>query len=164
MTRLFSELQAARFNELYYQRRGEWFRKLATGANIISALAASAVLASLLTGNSNLWGLGPIVWKILTGIAAAAAAIGPILGLDAKASQMDRAALGHSILRNRLRILLSDLKLSDLEDSHIGRDQEIQALGSALAALDEAPSEKLRDECWKQTLEDYPSDSAWNIV
>ena len=164
MTRLFSELQIARFNELYYQRRAQWFRRLATGANIISALAASAVLASLLASDSKLFGWGPAVWKILTGIAAASAAIGPILGLDVKASQMEKAALGHSILKDRLHRLLSDLKGSDLEESHLARDNEIEALGSALAALDEAPSERLRQKCWNQTLEEYPPDKAWTLV
>lgn len=164
MTRLFSELQIARFNELYYQRRAAWFRRLATGANIISALAASAVLASLLASDSKLFGWGPVVWKILTGVAAASAAIGPILGLDIKASQMEKATLGHSILKDRLHRLLSDLKLSDLEESHHARDKEIDAFRSALADLDEAPSEKLREECWKRTLEEYPSERAWTLV
>ena len=164
MTRLFRELQIARFNELYYPRRADWFRRLATTANIISALAASAVLASLLAGNSKLFGWGPIVWQLLTGIAAASAAIGPVLGLDVRASQMDKAALGHSIVRDRLHRLLSDLKTSSLDESHVARDREIDAFRSALAALDEVPSEKLREECWKRTLEEYPPEKAWTLV
>lgn len=112
--RLFRELQVARFNELYYQRRSDWFRRLATAANVISAVAASAALASLLAANGQLFGWGPIVWQVLTGIAAISAAVGPVLGLDVKASQMEKAALGHSILRDRLYRLLGDLKVSDL--------------------------------------------------
>src|ERR1700687_4949548 len=117
MTRLFRELQIARFNQLYYQKRACWYRRLATGANVVAALAASAVLARLLAGDK-LFGWGPIVWQALTGIAAVSAAIGPILGFDGKASQMEKAALGHSILLDRLHQLLRDLKLSDLEQLH----------------------------------------------
>jgi hypothetical protein len=164
MTRLFRDLQVARFNELYYQRRAHLFRFWATGANVISALAASAVLASLLASDNKLFGWGPIVWKMLTGVAAASAAIGPILGLEIKASQMEKAALGHSILKDRIRRLLSDLKGSDLHESFIARDKEIDAFASALAALDEAPSEKLREKCWNETLEEYPSEKAWTLV
>jgi|SRR5579863_2743965 hypothetical protein len=164
MTRLFRELQVARFNELYYQRRSDWFRRLATAANVISAVAASAVLASLLAANGQLFGWGPIVWQLLTGIAAISAAVGPVLGLDVKASQMEKAALGHSILRDRLYRLLGDLKVSDLDDSHLARDKEIESFRSALAPLDEPPTEKLREECWNRTLEEFPSDKAWTLV
>jgi hypothetical protein len=167
MTRLFRDLQIARFNELYYHRRADRFRRLGTAANIISALAASAVLASLLATTSNnnkLVDWGPIVWKTLTFIAAISAAVGPVLGLEIKAIQMEKAALGHSILRDRLHRLLCDLKGSDLEESHLARDKEIDAFGSALAALDEAPSEKLREECWNRTLEEYPPGKAWTLV
>jgi hypothetical protein len=164
MVRLFRELQIARFSELYYQRRAEWFRGWATGADIISAVAASAVLANLLASNGRLFGWGPVVWQALTGIAAASAAIGPVLGLGAKASQMEKAALGQSILKDRLRRLLSDLKSSALEESHLARDKEIDAFGTALSALDEAPSEKLAEKCWKRTLEEYPPEKAWTLV
>ena len=163
MTRLFRELQVARFNELYYQKRASWFRGLATSANIIAALASSAVLTSLLS-NGNLFGWGPIVWQVLTAIAAVSAASVPFCGLDGKASQMEKAALGHSILKERLRRLLGDLKLSDLENSHVAREEEIGAFRSALTSLDESPSDRLREQCWKRTLEEFPSEQAWNLV
>ena len=165
MARLFGDLQTARFNELYYQKRAAFFRKWAKRANVVSALAASLVLANLLIGPGNpLFGLGPLIWQTLTGLAALSAAIGPVLGLWDKASQMDKAALGHSIVKERIRQLLVELKLSDLQDSHLGRDQEIDAVRSALAPLDEPPSEKLRETCWEKTLEELPSDKAWSVV
>jgi hypothetical protein len=165
MTRLFFDLQIARFNELYYQKRSAFFRKWAKRANVVSALAASLVLANLLTGpGTPLLGLGPLVWQILTGMAALSAAVGPVLGLWDKASQMDRAALGHSIVKDRIRRLLVELKLSDLQDSHLDRDREIDAVRSALSPLDEPPSEKLREICWEKTLEEFPSEKAWLMV
>jgi hypothetical protein len=165
MTRLFRELQVARFNELYYQRRSAWFRFQATSANVIAALAASVVLANLLASNNNkLFGWGPLVWQVLTLLAAIFAAVGPVLGFENKIGQMEKAALGHSILKDRLQRLLSDLKGSELKESHLARDREIDAFGSALTSLDEAPSERLREQCWKETLEEYPSDQAWSLV
>lgn len=161
MTRLFREFQLARFNQLYYQKRAARLRTLNTGANIIAALASSAVLAGLLADGS---GFGSILWKILTGIAATSAAIGPVLGLDEKAAQMEKAALGHSILFDRLRRLLSDLKLSDLAESHLAREQELDSVSSALSSLDETPSDKLLAKCWKQALDEFPSEQAWNLV
>jgi hypothetical protein len=117
-----------------------------------------------LSANGQLFGLGPLVWQALTGLAALSAAVVPILGLDVKASQMEKAALGHSILKDRLHRLLSDLKLSELDDSHLARDREIESVGSALVSLDEPPSERLREKCWKRTLEEFPSDKAWTLV
>jgi hypothetical protein len=163
MTRLFSELQTARFNELYYQRRASFFRGLSIGANIVSALTASAALASLLA-DANQSGWGPLLWKSLTGVAAISAAVGPVLGLDSKASQMEKAALGHSVIKDRVRRLLSDLKVSDLEESHLARDREIDSFRSALTPFDESPSDRVREECWKQTEEELPSDKAWTLV
>lgn len=162
MTRLFSEYQVARFNELYYQRRSNWLRRWTTGASIVSAVAASAVLASLLKDG---FGLGPSVWQVVTGLAAASAAIGPILGWEGKASQLEKAALGYGFVRDRLRHLLNDLKLSELDDTHVARAGEIRALVTALTALDEtASSARLKEICWKQTMDELPSEQAWNLV
>jgi hypothetical protein len=162
LTRLFRELQIARFNELYYQRRADWFRHLTTAANIVSALAASAVLAKLLA-NSQLFGWGPAAWQILAFVAAISA-VAPVLGFETKGSQMEKAALGHAILKDRLARLLSDLKSSELGESHIARSQEIESFASALAALDEAPAQRLVEKCWERALQEFPSDQAWNIV
>ncbi len=165
MTRLFKDLQIARFNELYYQKRSASLRNWTKGANIVSSLAASLVLGSLLTGpGSPLLGFGPIAWQILTLLAALSAAASPALGLSEKASQMERAALGHSIIKERIRRLLSDLKVSELKDSHVGRDEEINAMRLALSPLDELPSMKLREKCWERTLEEIPSEKAWSII
>ncbi len=165
MTRLFGELQTARFNELYYQQRSAFFKKWARRASILSALAASFVLANLLTGPGNqLFGFGPLIWQLLTLMATLAAAVGPVLGLGEKAAQMDKAALGHALVKDRVRRLLTDLKLSDLDDSHVARDREIDAIRSALSALDEPPSEKVREACWEKTLAEFPSDKAWLLI
>jgi hypothetical protein len=77
---------------------------------------------------------------------------------------MEKAAFGQSILKDRLHRLLSDLKSSPLEESHRARDLEIDAFGSALSALDEAPSERLAEKCWQRTLEEYPPEKAWTLV
>jgi hypothetical protein len=161
MTRLFLELQIARFNELYYQRRSRWMRRWAVGANIVAAISASAVLASLLKDG---FGYGPALWQVLTGIAALSAAIGPTLGWETQASQLEKAALGHSILRERIRRLLNDLKLSSLDASHEARDEEIDAVRLALTPLDEPPHERLKEKCWRQTLREFPSEQAWTLV
>jgi len=164
MTRLFSDLQIARFNELYYQRRAEWMRLLSTGANTISAIAASAVLANLLKGGNSLFGFGPAVWQLLTGLAALFAAVGPVLGLGTRATQLEKAAFGHGVVRGRIHVLLNDLKMAELDETHIARSREIEALRTALSALDERGSERVKRQCWDQTLREFPSESAWTLV
>jgi hypothetical protein len=155
-------LQIARYNQLYYQKRAGSFGHFATSANIIAAVAASAVFTNLLS--SSKFGWGQAVWVALTLLAALAAAIVPVLHLDARASQMGKLAMGHSIIFDRVRQLLSDLKLSKIDNSHLARYKEIEAFGSALAPLDEPPSERLREKCWKMALEEFPSEQAWTII
>lgn len=46
MTQLFSDLQIARFNELYHQRRVAHFRSWARNLGIVTAVAASAAIAN----------------------------------------------------------------------------------------------------------------------
>jgi len=162
MSRLFSDLQVARYNELYYQRRAAIFRRWLLAGNVVSALAASAVLANLLSGAESSW--GPIAWSLLTGLAAISAAVGPVFGLGTKASQLDKAALGHGIVKDGIRRLLKDLKLSELQESHLARNQEIEAFRSALAALDESPSDRMRNRCWEDTMSEMPSKQAWSLV
>lgn len=162
MTRLFGDLQIARFNELYYQHRASWMRSLATGANILSAIAASAVLLRLLTSGGSILGLA--VWQSLTAAAALFATVGPVLGLGGKVTQLDKAAFGHCVVRGRIHTLLTDLKMSDLDDTHIARAKEIEALRTALSALDERASERVKMQCWDQTLREFPSESAWTLV
>lgn len=164
MTRLFHDLQIARFNELYYQRRAAWMRFLSTSANIVSAVAASAVLAHLLKEGDSLFGFGPVAWQLLTGLAALSAAVGPVLGLDGKAIQLDKAAFGHGVIRGRIHALLNDLKMAELDETHIARSKEIEALRTALSALDEPGSERVKERCWDQTLREIPSESAWTLV
>jgi hypothetical protein len=162
MTRLFGDLQIARFNELYYQRRASWMRTLATGANIVSAVAASAVLTHLLTSGGSALGLA--MWQAITGAAAVFATVGPVLGLTGKVNQLDKAAFGHCVVRGRIQALLTDLKTSDLDDTHIVRSKEIEALRTALSALDERARERVKMQCWDQTLREFPSESAWALV
>lgn len=159
MTRAFSDYQVARFNELYYQRRAAGTRTLITLANVLSALSASAVLASLLKDG---FGLGPLVWQALTGLAACSALV-PVIGFEAKATQFERAELGYGLVRARLRDLLRDLKLADLDETHFAREREIAAVRDSLAALDAEPTKRqLSEQCWRQTLEEIPSESAWD--
>jgi len=163
MTRLFRQLQEVRFNELYYQTRSSVLRRWSIGSNIVAALSASLALAGLLK-EGDLWGWGSAAWKILTLLAALSAAIGPVLGWEHRAAQLEKAALGYSIVRDRIRLLLQDLKLSDLNDEHLAREQEIEGFRCALAALDEPASEATKRRCWNRTLEELPSDKAWTIV
>ena len=162
MARLYGDLQIARFNQLYYQQRAEKMRRISIGANSVSAIAASAVFAGLFRDGS--FAYATIVWQGLTALAALCAALSPVLGLESKASQFEKAALGHGIVHDRVKRLLSDLKLSEGTRAHEVRDAEIDAFRASLAALDESPSESLRDACWKKTLEEYPSERAWSIV
>lgn len=137
---------------------------MATGANIVAAIAASAVLAHLLQESGSLFGLGPKVWLLLTGIAALSAAVGPVLGLESKATQLEKAAFGHGVIRGRIHALLNDLKLAELDEAHIARSKEIEALRTALVAFDEKAAERVKKECWDQTLRELPSESAWTLV
>ena len=164
MVGLFRDLQIARFNELYYQRRSASMHRWAVSANIVSAISASAVLLNLLKDGGSPLGFGPGVWQLLTGLAAVSAAVGPILGWERKASQFEKASLGHGIVRERIRSLLIDLKLSALDESHRARQQEIEAVRLSLLALDEPASEKLKEKCWEQTLQEIPSDRAWTLL
>lgn len=164
MIRLFSDLQLARFNELYYLNRSSRMRFLARAANIVSAIAASAVLANLLRAGNALFGWGPAVWQVLTAIAALCAAVGPIFGWEARATQFEKAALGHAIVRERTHRLLKDLKLSEIDETYVARYEEIDALRIALAALDEPASARVKERCWNQTLREFPSEAAWTLV
>ncbi|MBA3975389.1 MAG: hypothetical protein C0504_14385 [Candidatus Solibacter sp.] len=162
MAQLFSDLQIARFNELYYQKRAQWHRRLSASANVISALASSAVVTALL--RDSVFGWFPLLWLILAMLAAVCAAVVPILQLDTKASQLDKAAFGHAIVRDRIHKLLRDLKLSELDDVHLGRKAEIDSLRTTLGALDEPPHSSVINSCWDQVLHEYPSDQAWTVV
>jgi hypothetical protein len=85
-------------------------------------------------------------------------------GLEAKATQLEKAAFGYGVVRERLKRLLNDLRLRELDESHHARDGEIASLRESLAALDELGNEKVKDEAWKQTLSEYPSESAWSAL
>jgi hypothetical protein len=165
MARLFSNLQIARYNELYYSRKSATMRQFSTWSGIISALTASAVLVGMLKDGSAAGSkFAFVVWQFLTGVAAVSAAIRPILGFDSKAIQFDKAAMGHGIVKERLRRLLNSLKLSDLDDSHLVREEEIESFRMALSALDDAGDDDLKEKCWKKTLTELPSEQAWNLV
>lgn len=158
MTRAFGDYQVARFNELYYQRRAASTRAWITRANVISALAASAVLASLLKDG---FGLGQTLWQVLTGLAAISALV-PVIGFEAKTTQFERAELGYGLVRARLRELLRDLKMAELDETFFAREREIAAIRDSLAALDAEPTKRrLSEQCWEQTLEEIPSENAW---
>jgi hypothetical protein len=160
MSRLFADYQVARFNELYYQKRASSVRKRATFFKIVSALAASAALTGLLSGSF----FGTLALQILTAAAAICSAIGPYLGWDNKVSQLERAALGHAIATDRIRKLLKDLKLTELTESHEARETEITAFRDSLTALDEAPNDAVRTDCWKAVEKELPAEQAWSII
>jgi tRNA A-37 threonylcarbamoyl transferase component Bud32 len=86
------------------------------------------------------------------------------LGLEEKYSQFERAALGHTIAKDRIWCLLRDLKLSDIEDSHEAREREINAFRDALSALDEEPHDSVKRACWEEVERELPSDKAWTII
>lgn len=161
MERLFIDLQRERFNQLNYQTRSSSVKRMSTWSNVIAALAASAALTGLLTGAG---GIGPRVMQVLVGLAAISAAIGPVLGLENKASQLERAALGHAIVKDRLWSLLRDLKLSDIDDTHEARIGEIAAFSDALTALDEEPHESVKRSCWATVERELPAEQAWSII
>lgn len=91
MVRLFSALQVARFNVIYYQRRSAFLRQWSRFANIVAALSASGAVIAILKQDVSGIGL-----TFLVAIAAVFAAVGPVLGLEWKASQLEKAAFGHS--------------------------------------------------------------------
>lgn len=159
MERLFSDLQVARFNQLYYQARAKSVRRMITGANIIAALAASAAFTGLLRATGTTWLL-----QSLTLLAAISAAIGPVLGLEDKCARLEQAALGHAIAMDRTRSLLRDLKLSELDDTHEAREREINAFGDGLSALDEEPHDSVIRSCWEKVEQELPADKAWTII
>ena len=161
MMRLYGDLQIARFNEIYYQTRAQQARGWASRMNMLSAVASSGAFVGII---KPLPTIGPVIPPLLTAIAAVAAACGPFLGLDAKASQFERAAFGHGLIKDRIKRLLRDLKMKDLNYEHEARDNEIEHIRSSLNALDEAGSDVIRKRAWEQTLREFPSDSAWNLV
>lgn len=161
MERLFTDLQVERFNQLYYQTRAKTTKALITFANVIAVLAASAAFTGLLKGGN---GISQFVLQVLMVIAAISAAIVPVLGLESKFSQLERAALGHAIAKDRLWSLLRDLKLSDIDDSHEVREKEITAFRDALSALDEEPHDAVRRSCWEEVKRELPAEKAWTII
>jgi hypothetical protein len=161
MVRLFGDLQRARFNELYYQSRAASMQGWARALNMVAALAASGAFITLLMQSSP---YGPLVAKTLAGVAVAIGVIRPFLDLESKQVCFEKAALGHSVARNRLAELLRDLKLKDLDDTHRARAGEIDAWKLALSALDEPPHKKTREAAWNTMLLELPADKAWDIV
>ncbi|HTS77964.1 MAG TPA: hypothetical protein VMG40_17255 [Bryobacteraceae bacterium] len=159
MERLFTDLQVARFNQLYYQTRSKSVRGWMKRANVIAALSASAAFTGMLKNGGPLWLL-----QGFTIVAAISAAVGPVLGLEDKYAQLERASLGHAIAKDRIWSLLRDLKVSELTDSHEAREREIAAFREALSALDEEPHDSVRTKCWEQVERELPADKAWTII
>jgi hypothetical protein len=161
MIGLFVVMQKARFNVIYYGARANRMRLYATTSNVVAALASSVALVGLLSDSA----FGPLALRILTAVAAGMAAVGPILHWDGKASQFEKAALGHGIILNRVQVLLHDLKLADgATAEHHARVSELDAFHGALTALDEAGDERLKKKAWEQTEREFPVGDAWNLV
>ena len=55
-------------------------------------------------------------------------------------------------------------KMAELDETHIARSREIEALRTALSALDDRGSERVKRQCWDQTLHEFPSENAWTLV
>ena len=163
MISLFSDLQSARMNYLYYQRRSDRSRKFALCANVVSALAGSAVLAGLVS--NNIPG-GATAWLGVTGLSVVAAAVGPVFGWEKSAEKQAKAAFGFSLVHDRIKGLLRDLKLSELTSDHEARSIEITKLREALSALeDEAPDTSALQKSLDEACESYPSnEKAWNAI
>ena len=160
--RLFNEMQVARFNVIYYQTRASRMRQYSTWSNVLATVTSSVAFVGLFSASTD---LGTNALKGLTAFAAIAALLGPVLHWDSKGSQFDRAALGHSIIMDRLRLLLSDLKVSDaVEPQHQSRIAEIEALRGALTALDEPGKNRVKLKAWKQAEEELPTSHAWDLV
>lgn len=161
MYKVLQDLQEAHYNRLYALTRSSRVRFQMKCCNMVAALAASAALAGLFSSAGGMW---LFVWKGLTGVAAVLAAVGPVLGWDAYAAQMEKSAMGHSMLADRFRVLLSDLRLSPLDDSHEARLRDLYELRNAMSSLDEAPDEATQAQCWRKTLEQIPSEGAWDRI
>jgi len=162
LVRLFGDLQVARYNEIYYQLRGSSKRRAAKYLKVLSAVASSAALLGMLKA---IPAIGELVAAMLVAGAASAAAIGPIFGLESQAAQYEKAAMGHAIVRERIKGLLRDLKVREAFDAECeGRLVEIAGFTSVLVALDDNGVAAVKERAWKQTLEEYPSESAWSIV
>ena len=162
LVRLFRDLQVARYNEVYYHMMASSKRRSARNIKILSAIASSAALLGMLKAIPM---IGELFSAILVAAAAGAGAIGPILGLDAKATQYEKATMGHAIVRERIKCLLGDLKVKQsFDEACEARMREIGSVTSVLMALDDASTATVKEKAWKQTLEEYPSESAWTIV
>ena len=159
MARLFTDLQIARFNQLYYQARAKSTKRAIMASNILAALSASVAFTQLLRNSGTLLPL-----QILTLVAAISAAVVPVLSLEDKYSALERAALGHTIAKDRIWALLRDLKLNEIDEGHEAREREINAFRDALSALDEDPHNSLRRKCWEEVERELPADKAWTIV
>lgn len=162
MTRLFRELQQARFSELYLEKCAGRLRLFANVVNAVSAISATGAVVNLLTAANQ----SNYAWVALTlsSMAAIAAAAAPVLGWDSKAASYEKAAFGYRIVRERIRQLLADMKVSDVTAEQIARDAEIAAFRLAFLAVDTPDNKTMIEECWARTLEEMPSDQAWAIV
>lgn len=163
MMRWFSDLQTARLNEIYYQRRAAAVRRLSWRCNVAASIAASSAVA----GGLAAFPIPGIKW-ILAGLALVAAllaAVVPVMGLEDEASRLEKAAMGWSLVFSRLRRLLGDLKGSELSPEHLGREAELDALRLFVYALDQQPSDTpLVKTSWDQVLRELPSEQAWTLV
>jgi len=159
MERLFTDLQVERFNQLYYQSRADSAKFWITVTNVTAALAASAAFTGLLKSSGHAGLL-----TALTAIAAVSAAVSPVLGLEDKYSRLERAAMGHTIAKDRIWALLRDLKVSELDESHEARENEISAFRDSLSTLDGKPRDSLRRKCWETVEAELPADKAWTII
>lgn len=162
MCGLFVDLQNARFNFLYHQALADRFDKLSKWSRIVAAIAASGVLGGILSQGS----IGAGVWKGVTALAAVAAIIGPLLGWERKAHEYQKMAFGFSLVHDRLKGLLADMKLSDLSSDHEARKAEIMLLWNSLSALVVgSPNKALIESSWDRANEEYPpTKEAWGAI
>ena len=159
MTCLFRDLQSARYNELYYQMRASTMKSWSNGAKALAALASCAALSGLLQAVP----MGTKAMQVLTVIAALAATAELIWHWDTQATQFEKAVFSNNFLRQRITVLLRDLKMSDLEATHEARARELQAFDASLTALNDHGVSQVKDAAWKQTLEEYPVERAWDL-
>ena len=160
MVRLFSDYQKARFAEIYFHKRASILRRHLAITKFFAAATSSAAVVGVFASVP----FGDAALKILVVAAALAAIANLVKNWDATAARYEKAALGYSIVRDLLNRLLGDIKRGDLMDEHSARASEIDAMSTALTALDDAPDDKLILLAWEQTERELPSDKAWDLV
>jgi hypothetical protein len=159
MSRLFRDLQIYRYNELCnaeMAKRAAFWIRCSTYATLIVSSAAFVFL----------WkdvGDG-LIAQILVAIAALITFSVIAFDLQSKLVRWEGLSLHYGVARERALALLRDLKVSELESVHLGREVELQSFVAAVSALGEVFPSSLAVKCWDRTEVEYDSDKAWTSI